>query len=62
MTDKQQSVFFFLIVFLFASGTGLLIYKQYSSYYQQKAAIDIEAASTSLAPNIPVHGKTSKTK
>jgi len=49
MTDRQQSTFFCLIVFLFASGAGLLVYKQYDTYFQQKAAIDLEAASV-VAP------------
>jgi Immunoglobulin-like domain of bacterial spore germination len=49
MTDKQQSVFFFLIVFLFASGAGLLVYKQYDTYYQEKIATDLEAGA-----NLPV--------
>jgi hypothetical protein len=46
MTNRQQSTFFFLIVFLFACGAGLLIYKQYDSYYQEKAAIDLEASAS----------------
>lgn len=53
MTDKQQSIFFFLIVFLFACGAGLLVYKQYADYYQQKAEIDLEAASTAVPINKP---------
>jgi len=53
MTNKQQSVFFFLIVFLFACGAGLLVYKNYNDYYQEKTANDLEAAA-----NLPVQ-KTS---
>lgn len=45
MTNRQQSTFFFLIVFLFACGAGLLVYKQYDSYFQEKTATDLEAAS-----------------
>ncbi len=46
MTDRQQSAFFFLIVFLFASGAGLLIYKQCHDYYIDKAETDLlEAAA-----------------
>lgn len=45
MTDRQQSVFYFLIVFFFACGVGLLVYKNYSDYYQEKTAIDLQAAS-----------------
>jgi len=49
MTDRQQSVFYFLIVFLFACGAGLLVYRQYADYYQQKTEIDLEAAAAPAA-------------
>ena len=52
MSNRQQSVFFCLIVFLFACGAGLLVYKNYNDYYQQKAEIDLETAATP-PPNAP---------
>lgn len=52
MTDKQQSAYFFAIVFLFACGAALLIYRGYSEYYQQKTSVDLENASIA---NMPVN-------
>jgi hypothetical protein len=46
MTDRQQSAFFFAIVFLFTSGIGLVIYRQYDLYYEQNTDISIETAQT----------------
>jgi hypothetical protein len=46
MTNRQQSAFFLAIVFLFTSGIGLVIYRQYDQYYAQKAAADLETAQT----------------
>jgi hypothetical protein len=53
MSDKQQSAFFCLIVFFFASGAGLLVYKQYDAYFQEKAEIDLEAAYTAVPMSKP---------
>ena len=41
MTNRQQSVYFFLIVFLFATGAGLLVYKNYNDFYQEQVQIDL---------------------
>lgn len=53
MTDRQQAIFFFLIVFFFTCGAGLLVYRQYNAYYEEKTANDLQAAV-----NLPVQ-KTS---
>ena len=58
MTDRQQSAFFFAIIFLFTSGIGLVIYKQYDQYYSQKTEIDLEAASTTIVPVKKVQAST----
>jgi hypothetical protein len=57
MTNRQQSIFFLLIVFLFSCGAGLLIYKNYSDYYQLKISTNLEAAAT---PIVPDHDKLKK--
>jgi hypothetical protein len=49
MNDRQQAIFFFLIVFLFTCGAGLLVYRQYNAYYEEKTANDLQAAA-----NLPV--------
>jgi hypothetical protein len=49
MTDKQQAIFFFLIVFFFTCGAGLLVYRQYNAYYEEKTANDLQ-----VAVNLPV--------
>lgn len=46
MTNRQQSAFFLVIVFLFTCGAGLLIYKQYDAYYKQKTEMDLETVSS----------------
>ncbi|MDR3642226.1 MAG: Gmad2 immunoglobulin-like domain-containing protein [Candidatus Doudnabacteria bacterium] len=53
MTDRQQASYFFLIVFFFACGAGLLIYKNYNDYFQQKTEIDLEAASIAVVKPKP---------
>ena len=45
MTNRQQSVFFTLIVFFFAAGAALLIYSQYQIYLKQKTDLDTQAGS-----------------
>ena len=50
MTNRAQSLFFFTIVFLFASGAGLLVYKNYNDYYQQKTLTDLEITQTKTVP------------
>ena len=61
MTNKQQSAFFLAIVFLFASGIGLVIYKQYDQYYQQKTAIDLESVYVNALPTKKASTATANT-
>lgn len=57
MTNRQQSIFFLVIVFLFTSGVGLLVYKNYNEYYEQKTDIELETANTQV-PSETSHWKT----
>jgi len=54
--SKKQIYFFTAIVFLIAAGAGLLVYKQYLNYYEEKTANDLEVAT-----NLPVQKPSAPT-
>jgi len=53
ISSKQQTVFFMAIVFLFAFGLALLVYKNYSDYYQQEIATSDEISAIPTASVSP---------
>jgi hypothetical protein len=50
MTNRTQSVFFFAIIFLFATGLGLLVFRNYNEYYVQQTSAELETAQASETP------------
>jgi hypothetical protein len=51
VSPRQQTFFFVAIVFFFAMGIALLVYKNYSEYYQQQIATSNEISSTPVVPH-----------